>query len=244
MTIRTSLQSLRDAQKSSSGAPAYSRYINRPLGRIFAALAHAVHATPNQVTGVSAVFTFAGIATIALADPSPWSSILVTLLLVIGYALDSADGQLARLRGGGSPRGEWLDHMVDAVKMSSIHVAVLICWARFYELDTPWLLVPLGFGLVSTVFFFGVIMTDLIRRASGAGPRTWSAESDRARRSPLYAVAVLPADYGLLMIVLVLLWLPSVFLWVYSALFVVNALILLASVVRWYRSLPSGAADA
>lgn len=244
MTFQGSVRSLREAQKPSSGAPAYSRFINRPLGRLLAAAAHTFGMSPNQVTAASALCTFAGLATIALLDPSPGSSVLVVVLLVLGYALDSADGQLARLRGGGSPRGEWLDHMVDATKMSGIHLTVLICWARFYDLSASWLLVPLGFTVVSTVFFFGVIMTDLLRRSSGAGPRAWSAREQQARSSPVYALAVLPADYGLLMIVFVVLWLHIAFVAVYTVLLAINALILVASLVRWYRSLPGGGPNA
>lgn len=244
MTLRESIHALREAQKSSSGAPAYSRYVNRPLGRVFAALAHSLRMTPNQVTGVSAVCTFVGIATIALFTPTMLSSLIVVVLLVLGYALDSADGQLARLRGGGSARGEWLDHMVDATKMSSIHLAVVVCWARFYEIDLIWILIPLGFTLVSTVFFFGVILSDLIRRSSGAGPREWSAKAQQVRTSPLFALAVLPADYGLLMIVFLTLWLPVVFIALYTALLAVNALILVVSLVRWYRSLAGEVGDA
>lgn len=244
MTIRQSIVALQRAQKPSSGAPAYSRFINRPLGRVFAALAHSVRMTPNQVTGVSAVCTFAAIAIIALVPPEPWSALTVVVLLVLGYALDSADGQLARLRGGGSPRGEWLDHMVDATKMASIHLAVLVCWSRFYSLDQAWLLIPLGFALVSTVFFFGVILTDLIRRTAGTGSSSWSERSQQVRTSPLFAIAVLPVDYGVLMLAFALLWLPTTFMIVYTLLLVANALILLASLVRWYRSLPGDGAHA
>jgi len=239
MSVQESIRSLRAAQKSSSGAPAYSRFVNRPLGRILAAVALELRMTPNQVTAVSAVCTFAALVLLALVPPTVLSSVLVTALLVLGYALDSADGQLARLRGGGSPRGEWLDHMVDAAKMSSIHLAVLICWARFYDVAPAWLLVPVGFSIVSMVFFFGVIMTDLLRRATTSTPRQWSEQSARMRMSPIYALAVLPADYGLLMIVLLLVWLPSVFVPVYTALAAVNAVILAASLARWYRSLPT-----
>lgn len=244
MRYRESLQALKKAQKSPAGAPAYTRFVNRPLGRRLAAAAHQLRMTPNQVTVISALFTFSGIAAIALVDPTPLSAVTVLILLVTGYALDAADGQLARLRGGGSPRGEWLDHMVDGVKMSTIHVAVLICWARFYSLDSAWLLVPIGFGVVSTVFYFGVIMTDMLRRASGSGPREWSANSQKARMSPLYGLAVLPADYGALMLVMVTLWASQLFIVLYVALMVFNALILLASLVRWYRSLPAGSGDA
>lgn len=240
MTFAESVHALREAQKSSSGAPAYSRFVNRPLGRIFAAAAHTRHMTPNQVTSLSAVCTFIGIAIVALLDPTPVSSVIVVLLLVLGYGLDSADGQLARLRGGGSPRGEWLDHMVDATKMSSIHLAVLVCWARFYSVDLAWLLVPLTFAIVAMVFFFGVILTDLLRRVSATDTPVRSARQQRARISPLYALAVLPADYGLLMIIFLTLWVQPLFVALYTALCAVNALILLASLVRWYRSLPAG----
>lgn len=239
--VRETIASLRSAQKSNSGAPAYSRFINRPIGRVFAAVAYSWGRTPDQVTGLSALFTFAGLAIVALVPPTLVSSLLIVLFLVLGYALDSADGQLARLRGGGSPRGEWLDHMVDATKMATIHIVVLICWWRFYEVDAGLLLVPLGFQIVASVFFFGVILTELIRRV-GAG----SAPSKGAfRTSPLYALIVLPADYGLLILVFATLWVPWLFIVLYTALFAVNALILLASVVRWHRSLrPSGSRDA
>lgn len=244
MSFRESILALRQAQKSSSGAPAYSRFVNRPLGRIFAAAAHELKMRPNQITAVSAACTFVALALIALVTPTTASSVLIVVLLVLGYAFDSADGQLARLRGGGSPRGEWLDHMVDATKMSSIHLVVVINWARFSDVADAWLLVPLGFAIVSTVFFFGVIMTDLLRRSSQSGPRVFSDREQHARSSRLYALALLPADYGLLMIIFLTLWLPSVFVTLYTVLFAINALILLASLVRWYRSLPAGGADA
>ncbi|WP_312169007.1 CDP-alcohol phosphatidyltransferase family protein [Microbacterium sp.] len=233
--VREALASLRAAQKSNSGAPAYSRFVNRPVGRIFAAVAFAWGRTPDQVTAVSALFTFAGIALIALAPPTLGTSLLIVLLLVLGYALDSADGQLARLRGGGSPRGEWLDHMVDATKMATIHIAVLICWWRFYDVESPMLLIPLGFQVVGSVFFFGVILTELIRRVGSAG----TASKAAFRNSPIYALIVLPADYGLLILVFATLWVPWLFITLYSALLAVNALILIASVIRWHRSLGS-----
>ena len=46
------LRRLRQAQKSAKGAPPYSLYINRPLGRIFAAAAYQIGLTPNQVTWI------------------------------------------------------------------------------------------------------------------------------------------------------------------------------------------------
>ncbi len=91
---------LRRAQKDSRGAPPYSRFINRPAGRVLAAAAHQLGLTPNVVTMISACFTFAGIVLLAAGDATWGTGVLVALLLMVGYALDAADGQLARLRGG------------------------------------------------------------------------------------------------------------------------------------------------
>ena len=126
----SALSALATAQKSSSGAPAYSRFVNRRLGRWAAAAAWVVGATPNQVTALSAVCTFAGIALVAAVPSGALVAVAVVLLLVVGYALDSADGQLARLRGGGSPAGEWLDHVIDATKIAVLHLAVFASWLR------------------------------------------------------------------------------------------------------------------
>jgi phosphatidylglycerophosphate synthase len=238
-TLGANLRALQSKQKSSSGAPAYSRFVNRPLGRVFAAAAHSIGATPNQVTGVSAVFTFASIIALAVFPPSFLLAVLVAMGLILGYAFDSADGQLARLRGGGSPAGEWLDHVVDATKQATIHVAVLIGWARFFPVDGAWLLIPIGYGVVASVFFFGVILSELMRRLHAAThPVNTSASASTGkalRDSPLYALAVIPADYGLLCLVFVLWAAPPVFIVVYTLMFAANAAILALSLVRWYR---------
>lgn len=223
------------SQKSSRGAPAYSRFVNRRLGRIFAALAYVAGATPNQVTILSALFTFAGVVLIASAPPSVGVAVGVTALLVVGYALDAADGQLARLRGGGSLQGEWLDHIVDAIKSSTIHAAVLISWYRFFDLDDRALLIPLGYQAVTAVFFFAMILTDLLRRVHRGTQEIIIRKTGPT--SLLYSLAVIPADYGFLcLLFLVLAW-PAGFVVLYSLLFVANTLILGASLVRWFREM-------
>ena len=174
-TFRESLKSLRNAQKSNVGAPGYSRWVNRPLGRILSSAANVVGATPNQVTMVSAAFSAAALVLVAVLRPSVGAGLLITALLLIGYALDSADGQLARLRGGGSLSGEWLDHVVDCAKTAAVHLVVLISWFRFFDLhgNTAMLLIPVGFTVVSCVWFFAMILTDLLRRSrtpAGARP--------------------------------------------------------------------------
>src|SRR6476661_4053456 len=130
MSHRQIVEQLAAAQKSNRGAGGYSRWINRPLGRQLAATAYRAGLTPNQVTLISAAFSYAAIAAIALATMNVLAGVLIGIGLVVGYALDSADGQLARLRGGGSAVGEWLDHVVDAAKVTSLHLAIAVAWYR------------------------------------------------------------------------------------------------------------------
>ncbi|MEE3703953.1 hypothetical protein V2H43_11125, partial [Pasteurella multocida] len=98
---------LASAQKGHArGAPAYSVYVNRRLGRVLAAAAFGWGWTPNRVTAVSAAHSFAALVLLLALPPAWWTGVLVAGLLVLGYAWDSADGQVARLRGGGSLAGE------------------------------------------------------------------------------------------------------------------------------------------
>lgn len=229
---------LRAAQKPPArSAPAYSRYINRRIGRYLAAWAYLARLSPNAVTGISAVFTFAAVALLVVFPPSWGSGVAVTALLLIGYAFDSADGQLARLLGISSPSGEWLDHMVDATKVSAMPLALAVGFARFGSTPTWWLLVPIGFAVVSAVLFFGMILTEqLRRRTTGSVPLA----SDRpGRPSWLRAVAVLPMDYGVLCVSFVLLGALPVFLVVYTLISLATTLFLLAALVKWFRELRS-----
>ncbi len=209
-----SLQSLKSVQKTSRGAPFYSLVINRPMGRFFAALAHQVGLTPNHVTVISAVFTFTGIAALAIMRPGPLAALVVTLALVIGYALDASDGQLARLRGGGSLAGEWLDHSIDSVKIATLHLAVLVMAYRWLGLPEWWLFVPLAFSAAYVVHFFGMLLTDLLTRVRVAETHTPAAVGAPSR---LVSILKLPTDYGFLCLSFVLLAVPHIFVVVYTA---------------------------
>jgi phosphatidylglycerophosphate synthase len=225
------LKRLPSAQKSAKGAPAYSRFVNRRAGGYLAAVAYRLGMTPNQVTLLSAVCTFAGIATIALAAPSVLTGILVCAALVLGYALDSADGQLARLRGGGSSAGEWLDHIIDAGKISSLHLAVLIAAYRFTDLTAGYLLVPIGFTIVAAVMFFAMILNDLLRRSRGA------VRAAGRPPSTVRSLLVVPTDYGVLCLGFLLLGLREVFAVVYALLFVANLAFLLMALPKWFTDM-------
>ena len=228
------LARLGGAQKGAAGAPAYSRFVNRKLGRYLAAVAFHAGLTPNAVTGISALCTFSGIAVLALV-PATWPvGVLVAALLAVGYALDSADGQLARLRGGGSPAGEWLDHVVDSAKIASIHLAVFLGLSRVEDLARGWLLVPLAFSVVAVVHFSATLLNEALRAQHGV--RTRAARSD-ARPGVLRSLLVAPTDYGVLCLVFVLLGAPAVFLGAYGLLALGTAGYVVLALGRWYREM-------
>lgn len=239
MTAGEALRRLAGAQKSAKGVSLYSRFVNRPAGRVLAAGSYVAGLTPNQVTLVSAAFSFGGIAVLALAAPSWWAGALVWLALAVGFAFDSADGQLARLRGGGSPAGEWLDHVVDCAKTTALHSAVLIAFHRhpghFGTGSDVLLLVPLVFLLASIVTFFGGLLTEQLKRKAGPGAAAPAP-------STLRAVALLPVDHGVFCLVFLLLGGGPLFLWGYGLLGAAAVLYLPLFLAKWFRELSRPAA--
>lgn len=230
---RDIVSALAGAQKSNRNVAAYSRFINRPFGRVLAATAYKLGMTPNQVTAVSACFSFAGIALLAFGPGQVWTGVVVSLLLIVGYALDSADGQVARLSGGGSGAGEWLDHVIDCTKMSSFHLAVAVLWFRHLG-QWPLLSVaiPLVFSIQAAVWFFAIILTELLGRVDAA---TRGTTPEKQPSSPLNTLIMVPADYGFLALTMLLLGFTTVWRIGYAALMIYNVLLLLVQLVRWYR---------
>ena len=217
--------------------------MNRRFGRLLGAAAYVLGLTPNQVTLISAAFTFASLVLVIFVTPSWWLGILVAVLLLVGYALDSADGQLARLRGGGSKSGEWLDHVVDATKIGVMHSAVLISFYRFSGERSWALIVPLVFMVASFVFFFGMILTDQLRRSAAAEAGAVYAKPSGGGGA-LQTVVAIPTDYAVLCLSFVLLGAHVVFLIVYVLLAAAQTLITAAVLVRWWRELRRVDADA
>lgn len=235
-TFMEAYRRLQLAQKGAGlHAPAYSRFINRRLGRILAAAAYKIGMTPNMVTVVSALFTYSGIALLVIFPPSGWLGLTVSLLLVVGYAFDSADGQVARLTRGGSPGGEWLDHVADAIKISALPVALTIGLYRFDAVPEAWLLVPLASAVVGPVLFFAMILTEQLRKAQGTVMPSALAAPGAA--SWARSVMVIPMDYGVLCLVFAFLGILPLFLGLYLLTVLATAGFTILALVKWFREL-------
>ncbi|ROR90501.1 CDP-alcohol phosphatidyltransferase family protein [Nocardioides aurantiacus] len=229
---RDAVSALGARQKSQRGVSLYSRFVNRPLGRLVAAAAHTLGLSPNLVSLLSAVVTLAGVAVLALVPPTWWSGVLVWQLLAWGFVLDSADGQVARLQSRSSPGGEWLDHVIDAGKMVVVHAGVLVGWYRFTDLSDGLLLVPLFFQLVAVVMFAGLTIVALLKRVAGV-----TRSEGQGGPSWVRAVGLLPADYGIQTLFFVLWGAVGVFAAAYTLLAVVNAVLLVLLSAKWWGEL-------
>ena len=230
----------RGAGKSNRGAPGYTRWVNRPLGRHVAALAHRLGMTPNQLTALNSLIIFPTLVSLAVVKPTFWWTVPAGLLLMLGYVLDSADGQLARLRGGGSKAGEWLDHVADAVKTAMVHAVLVVTWYRFFEFPSAaWLLLPLAFGVVHSTYYFSIMLADDLRRLAKVERRVPAPTTPASlEHAPvLRSFIMLPNDWGVLCVAIMLLPLQWVFVAVYSLLLAANTVFVLAGWVRWYREL-------
>lgn len=165
-----------------------------------------------------------------MVPPTWYLAIAVWLLLALGYAWDSADGQVARLRGGGSVAGEWLDHFVDAFKISCLHLAVLIGWYRYFQIENDlWFLVPIGFAIVGAVTFFAMILNDLLKSVKGVASAIETGGS-----SPLRSLLLLPTDYGVLCFSFVFWGIPAIFIGFYSLLALACAGFLVLAAIKWF----------
>lgn len=228
---RDDVAALGAAQKSSRGAPPYSLFVNRPLGRRIAAVAHQLGLRPNQVSIVSWILTMSGIALFAFGATRWPLAVGAVALLVVGYAVDAADGQLARLTTGGTIAGEWLDHCLDAVKLGAFHGAVAVSAHRHTDEVGSWpLYVAIAFGIVASAAFFMLILTDMLRRTNGLQgpprPTSW-----------WFVLLGLPTDYGVQCLWMVLRPASSVFFAGYALVALANLGYLVVGGVGRFRQL-------
>jgi phosphatidylglycerophosphate synthase len=222
---------LAGAQKSTASVPAYLRLVNRRAGGLLAATGFALRLTPTQITLLSSACSFLGIAVLVLHSSTVPTGILVSLLLLLGYALDSADGQLARVRGGGTKAGEWLDHVTDVAKISSLHSAVAVAVLRYFELASLlYLAVPVIFLVANVTQFFGMMLRDKLMATPGAAKASGSS-------SLLIAWLLLPLDHGSLALAFLILGVHTLFLWCYGFLALCTVAFAVRSLSKAYRGL-------
>lgn len=206
-------QLVASSKKSKTGI--YTYYVNRNAAIPVTWLMWKIGLTPNAVSLISFTVTHVALALLIALGASAPVAIGAYLLLVLGYILDSSDGQLARVSGKISRLGEWIDHSFDIIKLLTInmtlgYVVIQAAVAADQSLTLPFLAVGLNL-LSQPAHFFIVNMKIMLLGIQGP-------ETDLRQMSPATVLALLirhGADYGLfIMIVLLLPW-QEVFVPVY-----------------------------
>lgn len=231
LSFSESMQLLDAAQKPGVGVPAYTRWVNRRVARYLCAAAERVGLTPSVVSVLSILVTLAGLgAFIGLYRTPLLAGALAAILLALGYALDSADGQLARLQQTSSLQGEWLDHTLDAIRMPAVHLSIA---AGFLMQGAPVLaVVAAAYSAIASASFLSQNLGGLLRDRA-------QAQRVDVRRHQSWLL--LPADPGILCWTFVLWAVLPLFSLVYLALFTANALHFILSARRRWRELGEGA---
>jgi phosphatidylglycerophosphate synthase len=181
----------------------------------------------NLVLGLGASVLVTALAGAVHAGRVPAYVVGVAALLLwhLAYALDCADGQLARVTGRASPAGGRVDVLCDVALQISL-VAAVATVAHEYTPGTPaWLLAA----------FAGSWMTNLVTSVLQQGS---AAASLVTGSSPLVRVVKLVRDYGAVVTVvgLVLAIVPQWTVWLLVAFLVVNGGFLLASIAAAART--------
>ncbi|MGS2617301.1 CDP-alcohol phosphatidyltransferase family protein [Micromonospora sp. LZ34] len=216
-----------DFHRVNRGGGLFSESISQWLGAVFALVAQRLGLRPTALTITNLVLGLAtSVTVVALAGPVAAGDVpawLVGLLALVGwqvaYALDCADGQLARVTGQGSAAGARVDVLCDVAAQIAL-VAALSATAVAQRPSTPSWLVAV---------FAGTWMVNLVTSVMQAGP---NAASMVTSTSLPVRLVKLVRDYGAVIFVaaLVLLLAPALAFWVIVAFTLVNGGFLLASI--------------
>jgi phosphatidylglycerophosphate synthase len=212
------------------GGGLFTETVSQRIASHLCVAANRLGLAPTVLTlGNLAIGLGASITVIALSRHMRDLHVVVGLAALVlwhlAYALDCADGQLARVTGQASPAGKRIDILCD-VAMQIALVAAVVAVANAYGHLPAWL-GPL---------FAGTWMVNLVTSVMQQDAGT--AASLVTSTSPVVRLVKLVRDYGAVVTVigLVLAFVPQWTVWVLVAFTVVNGAFLLASIAATART--------
>jgi phosphatidylglycerophosphate synthase len=222
-----------DYYKVNRGGGLFSEAVAQRLGARIAVFAHRHKLAPTVLSvanlGLSCLVSFIVVAAAGpVADGRIWAwpvGLLALLGWQFAYALDCADGQLARVTGQASSAGARVDVLCDVAAQIAL-VAALSATAAAQLPETPaWLLAA----------FAGTWMVNLVTSVMQSGPHGASLVTST---SLPVRVVKLVRDYGAVIAVagVVLAAAPQWTVWLIAAFTLINAGFLAASIVFAGRS--------
>lgn len=222
-----------DFYRTNRGGGLFSEAVSQRIGAASAVAAHRLGLPPTALSVANLVLGLTvSVGVVVLAGPVAAGAVpawVVGLLALVGwqiaYALDCADGQLARVTGQGSPAGARLDVLCDVAAQIAL-VTALSATAVAQRPATPvWLVVA----------FAGTWMVNLVTSVMQSGPN--AASMVPSTSLPVRLVKLI-RDYGAVIAAagLVLAVAPQWTVWLITAFTFVNGGFLLASIAFTARA--------
>ncbi|MFQ5805172.1 MAG: sugar phosphate nucleotidyltransferase [Phycisphaerae bacterium] len=147
---RRLVQSLRRGKGGEDGY--VSIYLNRPVSTRLSAVLASTPVTPNQISVACFVVCLAGALLLGMQSYAAW--VAGALLVQLSSVADGCDGEIARLKHLASPRGAWLDTLLDRYSDMALALAITFSYATSHPGPLPWIggfLSVAGFLLASYV---------------------------------------------------------------------------------------------
>ncbi|SHI73006.1 CDP-alcohol phosphatidyltransferase [Rubritalea squalenifaciens DSM 18772] len=175
------------------------------LGAMGAFVASRLGLSPNVVTLVSALCVLVAVCILGYTGLGTlWASVVVFVLMAVGYVLDCADGQLARATQQCSKLGAWLDHLVDAGKIFLVNFCigwVLISRPEVHGLEVSLCFVAMVLNITGSALYFFAWNFKVLIAGDGLIERMSDKKSQGKVR--LLKLSHQVTDYG---------WFPFIFL--------------------------------
>jgi phosphatidylglycerophosphate synthase len=218
----------------------YTRYVNRNAAIPLTWTLWKLGLSPNAVSIISFAMTHAALAVLIILGPTLPAAIAAYLLLVFGYMLDSCDGQLARVSGRTSRLGEWLDHSLDVVKLLTVnltlsYVMITSALAAGESLTLPFIAAALNLLSQPAHFFITNMKVMLFGKEKAATPK---AETGGGRA--MSAAIRHAADYGVFLLLILLLPWQDLFTWAYFGYGVFALVLLVGHFIQTSRRIARG----
>jgi phosphatidylglycerophosphate synthase len=220
--------SVKDMLAAHRGGGLYTMHISQRMGALFAAAADRAGLSPTALTVAHLVLGVGGSVAAGYAGTREgWTlGVLALVGWQVAYALDCADGQLARARGTSSPAGARMDILADFGVRASVATAIVIVADHWRDWPT---------GVLA--LFASLWMLDLVTALLAKESDVSLLHSAAAR----VGVLKLVRDTGFVLLVVgaIIAVEPDLVVYPIAVLIAVNGALLLWGVVAAARAAPA-----
>jgi len=175
--------------------------VTQPIAALAVLILARTRITPNAVTVLSAVMLIAAAGLVSVMRAAPWTGLVLAVASQLSYALDGADGALARVRGCSSRFGAWFDLMFDRIAHVSVLslLALAVLEDGAYRADSVKAVAPVMLLMVVSVAYHnGFNLRGALFPARPASGGEASA-SPGSRAGVFQAILLTVCDFGFFM---------------------------------------------